>query len=394
MRVVALILLALLLPVPVFATGPTTITHKTYRGGTLHEAQTDGVRDGIVIWKNGTAQETHNGKLGKWLKNKGTQEGPPHEVADASGRMRGHGEQREIPNYPFALAASRAPYMAYAMLGMLSPVTDPVIVDNYVLVSPQLVTYWGGMTSTTNKVHLAEDSMNEAFLHSGVNTQQRVVGISQDDQAEKSTVDANLTDLFTRSQAGHFASIRAATGYDNLTLMVHVGDLAGSGYLMAASYAMNVVSGDYATGNMTYAHENGHNFGLCHNYGDANCSQASACYPTGCGYGETRFRTVMSYPGGARTRQWSAPPPAKWYVDGVSAVGVTGQTDAAGCLTKTTPLVAAYHATVIPVLPATHTDPTNIIWIATPSNSTSPTGIVWQPLNNHNAPTGVAWTTP
>jgi len=222
---------------------------------------------------------------------------------------------------------------------------------------------------------------------------------------KKSTIDANLQDLQTRWRAGHFDTQRAETGYDNITLMVHVGDLAGEAFMMASGYAQNVVSGDYATGNMTYAHENGHNFGLCHNYGDTNCSMAAVCSPTGCGYGESKFRTVMSYPGGPRTRQWSAPPPAVWYVDGVSAVGQTGKTDATACLKKTLPYVAAYHDTVIAVVPpdpVAHTAPTALTWTPSstpppppppPPTHSAPSDLLWTPESApHSAPTGLIWT--
>jgi len=339
--------------------------HRTYKGGEVHEVETDGVTDGIVIWKNGTAQAIHNGVLGKWY---------PKTFAK-DGKVKYQNNDKNL-----VLIEPVNP----AVVNDLGP---PTIIDDYVYVSPQLVSYWGGMTSAINQVHLAEDAMNDAFAHSGVNAIQRVVGIAQYDVNEvtggtdQANWDATFHAYATRYAQGGFAALRTSTGFDSITLMIKNGTQCGQSYVFSSSFPLTMVRGDCATGNMTYAHEHGHVMGLCHNDADtcpnggySCCTPAPVCDRTAIGYGESRFRTVMSYSGGPRTRQWSAPPPAVWYSDGISAVG-TSLTNATGCLLKTIATVAGWHATVIPV--NTHTAPTTLLWA--PPTHPAPTGLSWTP---------------
>jgi len=333
----AVVLILALLLQPPQAHGKTKVHHRTYHGGEVHEAETDGTTDGIVIWKNGTMQEMHNGTPGKWFPVHPPKEGKPIQPPDEP--------QLPVPDLPDAAADAAT-----------------AIIDDYILISPKQVTAWGGIVSATNKAHVAVDRMNEAFLHSGINAQTRIVGVVQDTVEETTSYDTDISELHNRFVAGAFTAVRALNGFDIISKLVTNGQYCGLGYMYSAGgqWGQQIVQGNCAAAQMSLAHEIGHNMGLNHNIGE-NGASVAGCGATAVGYGETRFRTVMSYPNptiggvvqhyGSRTPQYSAVPPAKWYSDSVSAVG-TAQTNAAGCLRVTTPTIAGFHAMVVPLDPA------------------------------------------
>ena len=92
----AVVLILALLLQPPQAHGKTKVHHRTYHGGEVHEAETDGTTDGIVIWKNGTMQEMHNGQLGKWFPVHPPKEGKPIQPPDEP--------QLPVPDLPDAAA--------------------------------------------------------------------------------------------------------------------------------------------------------------------------------------------------------------------------------------------------------------------------------------------------
>ena len=394
-----LLFLLLLVAVPAWA-GPTTFNHKTYRGGQLHEACTDGVCDAIVIWKNGTSQAMHNGRLGLWTRRL-PNEGPP--VVMEEGGPAFDGPQRHGGHQSLGATTPTAAYMAAAMTGAaMRRVSEPTVIDDYVFITQAQINKWGGMTSATNQVHLAADAMNESFQHAGIYAEQRVVGIALYDGPAEDTTGQDWNNYYNafavRVGQNQFATQRANTGFDTITLY-RVGGLAvgvcGTAYISNPTFPLHVVDGDCATSNLSYAHECGHTLGLTHNWGDSGYD--ARCGPTAVGYGESRFRTPMSYNGGPRTRQYSAPPPAVWYSDNSSAVGIAGQTDATRCIKITMDGVAAYHARVIPYLPPAHTAPVVQSWFPNQTvTHTAPTQGAWSatPPTAHTAPTITGWTTP
>jgi hypothetical protein len=407
-----LLLLACLIATPAFAQNPnppglseTHVSHRMFKGGSVHEAETDGITDGIVFWKNGTAQAIHNGKLGKWFPARFASEGAPVN-SDGGDADAGPGATRHyVAKVPTAqslgLTTPTASYMAAAMSGMLLR-TGPSIIDAYIYISPQQVSAWGGITSATNQAHLAIDSTNESLMHSAVNAQFNLVGVAQYDQNETSGLSSNLNSFATRYSQGAFSALRTATGFDVIALLVTQGDLCGQAYVYSSGMPLAVVNGSScATANMSYAHEHGHTMGLMHNIGDSG--YAAVCGPTAVGYGESRFRTVMSYPSatidgvshsyGPRTRQYSAPPPAVWYSDGVSPVGEI-RTNAAGCLVITTPVVSSWHASVTTPPPPPQTAPTNVAWTSSTSTlswtHTRPTTLsFYKVTDNGGSPTNL-----
>lgn len=329
---------------------PTKITHRTdAHGCSVHEAETDGVTDGLIVCPNGKQQEIHNGKPGKVFPTTW-----PKDIVELA--------NDELPSLPPGTPS-------------LPPVGSDIgatIIDDYVYVSPEQVAAWGGMTGTINRVTLAADAMNESFTHAGVNAFQRVVDIAQYDINESGNWTTDFNAFTNRYAQGGFNALRTTTGFDELSLIVKNTFYCGQAYVFASGFPLKMVNGDCSAANVSFAHEAGHTMGLCHNFGDSSCTPAAICGPTAVGYGSSTFRTPMSYTGGPRTRQYSAPPPAIWYGDGHSAVGTTN-TNAVGCLVKTVPIVAGWHATVVG--PIGHTTPTNLTW--TPPVHTTPTALTW-----------------
>ena len=159
---------------------------------------------------------------------------------------------------------------------------------------------------------------NLVYANSGVNAQLRLVygaavnyaengaNISGDLTAIRSTSDGVLDEVHT---------LRTQYGADVVTLIgegYRTAGACGIGSLMTtvstsfAPYAFNVVDRTCAVGNLSYAHEVGHNQGLQHD--PANAGSAPS-YPYAYGYQDPSgyFRTVMAYGSATRIAYLSSP---------------------------------------------------------------------------------------
>jgi hypothetical protein len=189
--------------------------------------------------------------------------------------------------------------------------------DVMVLWTPAARQAVGGTTAAIESVVLAAVSnANLAYANSGVNARLNLVhsgeipfnegGIQGDLSALASSGDGTL-------DAVH--SLRQQHGADIVTLLGSSYTSSGScgiGYIMQsasvafAPYAFNIVDQTCAVGNLTFAHEVGHNQGLQHDPGNA---AASPSYPYAYGFQDpgNAFRTVMSYGGAPRVAHFSSP---------------------------------------------------------------------------------------
>ncbi len=124
----------------------------------------------------------------------------------------------------------------------------------------------------------------------------------------------------------------------------------GRGYVMrnpGAGFrdrAVQVTRVSCAVGNLSFAHEFGHNMGLEHNPENSSATSTTASYPWSFGhYHSGQYRTVMSYSnpcsGGCTRRQYFSNPDVTY--SGL-ATGIDNTRDNARTLGLTSPISAAF----------------------------------------------------
>ena len=168
-------------------------------------------------------------------------------------------------------------------------------------------------------VDLAVANANAAYANSQIATRLRLVYSGEVGFAEtESSIVTDLSRLVEQSDGyiDEVHTLRDRYGSDIVTLLgdgYADGGACGVGYIMSsvstsfASHAFNVVDQSCAAGNLSYAHEVGHNQGLQHD--PANAGGGSPAYPFAYGYQDPggAFRTVMAYGGAPRVPQFSNP---------------------------------------------------------------------------------------
>ena len=158
-------------------------------------------------------------------------------------------------------------------------------VDVMVIWTPAARTNAGGVSAIQSLVNLAVANTNSSYANSGVTQRLRLVYAGELSYTEA----APTTDLgrLVGQADGYLDSVHALRntyGADVVTLFgegyVNAG-ACGVGYMMTsvstgfATNAFNVVDRTCAAGNLSYAHELGHNMGL--NHDPANASGSAAC---------------------------------------------------------------------------------------------------------------------
>jgi hypothetical protein len=142
------------------------------------------------------------------------------------------------------------------------------------------------------QVQQAVDTANAVFANSGIATRLRLVRSEQVNYSESG--DFN-TDLNWVTNAADVAALRNAYGADMVSMFVENGQYCGMAWIgPSANYAFSVVNRGCASGNYSFPHELGHNFGARHDtYVDASAS------PYAFGHGITDasqgWRDVMAY---------------------------------------------------------------------------------------------------
>ena len=191
-------------------------------------------------------------------------------------------------------------------------------IDVMVLWTPNARAAAGGASAIQSLVNLAVANANTAYVNSQINTQLRIVYSGELAFVETpSSITGDLTKLTSTSDGNidQVHTLRNQYGADIVTLMgagYSSAGYCGIGYLMGspstsfASYAFNVVDRACAAGNLSYAHEVGHNQGLHH---DPPNASGTPSYPYAYGYQDPggAFRTVMSYGGAPRVTHFSNP---------------------------------------------------------------------------------------
>ncbi|MEJ7862325.1 MAG: Calx-beta domain-containing protein, partial [Pyrinomonadaceae bacterium] len=174
------------------------------------------------------------------------------------------------------------------------------LIDVLILYTPATRVALGGADQVFVTAQQAVAITNTAYQNSQVINRLRLAGASEVSYTETPSCE---TDLNWVTANANVAQLRNQYAADFVSLLARTSDCGGMGWLMQydrvntgfAPYAFSVVGFDYAVGNLTLAHELGHNMGLNHNREDSDPRYPPA-RPYAYGhYVNGIFRTVMSY---------------------------------------------------------------------------------------------------
>jgi hypothetical protein len=219
-----------------------------------------------------------------------------------------------------------------------------------VLWTPAARTAAGGQANIQSLILAAVTNANLAYANSLVNARLKLVYSAEVAFAETpSNMSGDLSALrgSTDGKADGIHALRDQYGADIVSLVGNgyaSAGYCGLGYLMSspstayASNAFNIVDRTCAVGNLSFAHEVGHNQGLQHDPGSAG---GAPSYTYAYGYQDPSgaFRTVLSY--GSATRIPYLSSPVVFYNGRVTG---TGSQDNARALNNNAAIVAAFKA--------------------------------------------------
>lgn len=193
---------------------------------------------------------------------------------------------------------------------------DGSMIDVMVLYTPAARNWAGGTSAIEALAHAAIDAANNAYNNSQINTQVRLVYLGETNYTESGSFGTDLSRLRAVND-GHMDEahpLRNQYGADLVALLNNTSGSCGIAYLMTnlstgfASNAFSVTRASCAVGNLTFAHELGHNMGSHHDRDNAG----NALFPYSYGHrwtttGGSLRRSVMAYAPGTRVPHFSNP---------------------------------------------------------------------------------------
>jgi hypothetical protein len=218
--------------------------------------------------------------------------------------------------------------------------------DVMVLYTPQARAGAGGTAAIEATAQAAVDAMNLSFINSEVDAQATLSYTGLVNYSDSGEVGDDLSWVSSNNSV---AQLRTAYGADMVALLVNTGG-CGVGFVMRnpgpgfAGAAYQVTRRSCAVGNLTFAHEFGHNMGLEHNPENSSATPVTASNPWSFGhYHSGSYRTVMSYSspctGGCGRRQYFSNPDIQF---NSLDTGIEGLRDNARTLLQTTDIVAGF----------------------------------------------------
>jgi uncharacterized protein YjdB len=165
--------------------------------------------------------------------------------------------------------------------------------------TPQARDAEGGPAQIEALIQAAVDNANTALINSDMIGRYVLVHTALANYNDSGNLSTDLNWVDSDSAV---ATLRNQHGADMVSLVVNSGG-CGIGYVQRspgsgfASFAFQVTVRDCAVGNLTFAHEHGHNLGFEHDPANGP-SPSTASYPWSFGYyiGGGSARTVMAYP--------------------------------------------------------------------------------------------------
>ena len=241
------------------------------------------------------------------------------------------------------------------------------VLDVMIVYTPQARSGAGGVAAIEALAQNAVDVSNTAFANSQANTRFELVHTAQVFYNDTGNIVAD------RDWVRGYASVRNWRDWfdaDLVSLWVeNGGGYCGIAYLLGNEsavdfnpFAYQVTARSCAVGNLTYAHEHGHNLGLQHN--PENGAPPSQAFRT-FGYGHYHngnYRTVMSYssqcPAGCARQAFFSNPNVVFQS---AATGIANSRDNVRVLDDVAPIAADYRIRCAgpPARPAFITGPNN-----------------------------------
>jgi PKD repeat protein len=211
----------------------------------------------------------------------------------------------------------------------------------------------GGVSEVEAMIQAAVDNANTAFIESNVNAQYRLVHVQQ---VSYTTGGSTSDDLSWVADDPEVAALRDQYGADMVSVISDTPNSCGTARVQRnpgpdfADSAFQATDIDCAVGNLTFAHEHGHNLGMEHNPENSSVGDnpANASYEFSFAhYVDGSYRTVMSYSAQCNdgcTRVMRHSNPDVLY-NGV-ATGIGGARDNAQTADLTAPITANFRSTV------------------------------------------------
>ena len=152
-------------------------------------------------------------------------------------------------------------------------------------------------TAIGAQIQQAIDSANAAYANSGITTRLNLVHTAAVNYDESGDFNTDLNRLTSGSDGymDEVATLRNTHGADLVSLFIENGQYCGLAWIgPSASYGFSVINRGCASGNLSFAHELGHNFGALH---DPYVDPSTSPYAYGHGYAvpAAGWRTVMAY---------------------------------------------------------------------------------------------------
>lgn len=211
-------------------------------------------------------------------------------------------------------------------------IDDGSLLDVLVVYTSQVRSSLGGTTQTQAFIQQAIASTNTAYQNSVINPRLRLVNSLEVNYTEAGTLSAALEWVDSDATV---AAARNTSKADLVAILVeNASDGCGLAYVMRsvgpgfANSGFSATARSCAVGNLSFAHELGHNQGSEHNP-ENGAASGSASYPYAFGhYVNGSFRTVMSYadpcPSGCNRVAYFSNPSVTF---NGSATGITNQRD-------------------------------------------------------------------
>jgi hypothetical protein len=260
----------------------------TWRGKVRYEP----LSRAVLTLKNGVVSGTIHSQLGTYEIRSAPGGGQVIEKLDPS-RFAECAPGRQVPNTNDSPEAS---WDSFEASMAASDTADEITV--MVLYTPEARDGAGGTAQIEVLIQSAVDVSNTAFADSGMAARFTLVFAGEASYSDSADMDADLGWL--QSNAG-VTALRDQYGADMVSMIVNTGAYCGTGYVMRdpgpafADWAFQVTHRTCAVGNLSFAHEHGHNLGFEHDPangprpGSASYDWSFAHYVNGS------YRTVMAY---------------------------------------------------------------------------------------------------
>lgn len=227
-------------------------------------------------------------------------------------------------------------------------IDPPDRVDVLVLFTTAAAQTLGGAAQARVFAQQAVDSANAAYQNSALDLRFRLAGSEVIAYTETNPPNSSADLSWLRGNA-EVAALRNRYSADMVGLITEPGSGCGVGYVMRnpgagfAGSAFQVTRRSCAIGNLTYAHEHGHNLGLEHDPANGT-APASASFPYAFGhFVDGSYRTVMSYSSpctqGCTRRPYFSNPEV---IFSGAATGIAEERDNARVLAQTFPITADF----------------------------------------------------